>query len=255
MQFSSTLSETVAVHYVPIRRTSCSSHTWSPKRARAFSLIISAFGNYGAGISGSQLWSMFLCSYNLIQCKIRGEKNRRRYQSPVYKGDIKDFYLRLVMHFKTVTRYSSNYISDNIRWWCLLCNIVVIGSAGNARTKRATVEIHLCCCLALWLGVDVAQHGSTHPQPGVHHPSNRRLLPWDAVVVIMICEILILPPHWLFCPDRSEQQHRCLYLQDTFEDGSKIKVSRSAIMLIAITTVTLIKVPYCKYHFTNVFKQ
>lgn len=91
--------------------------------------------------------------------------------------------------------------------------------------KRANVEIHLCCCLALWLGVDVAQHGSAHPQPGVHHTPNRRLLPWDAVVVIMVCEILILPPHWLFCPDRSEQQYRCLYLQDTFEEGLKIKVS------------------------------
>lgn len=69
---------------------------------------------------------------------------------------------------------------------------------------------HLCRSLALWLGVDVARHGSAHPQPGVHHTPNRRLLPRDAVVVIVVGEILLLPPHWLLRPGRPEQQHRCL---------------------------------------------
>lgn len=64
------------------------------------------------------------------------------------------------------------------------------------------LEIHLCCCLALWLCVDVTQQGSAGPEPGVHHSPNRRLLPWDAVVVIMLREVLIVPPHRLFCPDR-----------------------------------------------------
>lgn len=52
-----------------------SSHPVGDRGAEAFfNLIISAFRNYGAGISGSQLWSIFSCCYCLIQCKRYGER-------------------------------------------------------------------------------------------------------------------------------------------------------------------------------------
>lgn len=70
--------------------------------------------------------------------------------------------------------------------------------------EEEVTEIDLCCSLALWLGVDVARHGSAHPQTGVHHTPNGRLLPRDAVVVIVVSEILLLPPHWLLHPSRPE---------------------------------------------------
>lgn len=81
-------------------------------------------------------------------------------------------------------------------------------------------DIHLCCSLALRLGVDVAWHGSAHPQARVHHAPNRRLLPWDAVVVVVVCEILLLPPHRLLRPGRPEQQHTGSNVKDTFESTS-----------------------------------
>lgn len=92
--------------------------------------------------------------------------------------------------------------------WCWYC--VGGGWWGKVGGGGIIMEIHLCCSLALWLGVDVAWHGPAQPQPGVHHTPNGRLLPWDAVVVIVVREILLLPPHWLLRPDRPEQRHGCL---------------------------------------------
>lgn len=76
MRFSSTLSEAAAASCLPCVAAGKTSHT-SPgakKRTRPFPLIISAFGNYAAGVSGSPSRARFPCCYWLIQY----EAQRRR---------------------------------------------------------------------------------------------------------------------------------------------------------------------------------
>jgi len=48
--------------------------------------------------------------------------------------------------------------------------------------------------------VDVAYHGGAGPEPGVHHAAHRRLLPRDAVVVVVLRGLILLSPQGLLQP-------------------------------------------------------
>lgn len=53
---------------------------------KALSVIISVVGNYVAGTSGKQLWSICSCSCCLIPCKQYGEGVKKTYQSLLYEA-------------------------------------------------------------------------------------------------------------------------------------------------------------------------